>query len=200
MRSNRTVYWVALVIFLGLIFALMYAASSPVRSSRGADKFASASIDWSAKSGEPVPDDFLYVFYPRDAKVAILDDKGKEIGVYFDRAFWCSEEELRQGDTLGVHVGDREYRVPKNRVTAIPDVPDRATLEADWNKVIRSWGSDETDWRRAEVTFERLSATACRVTFTRINNQGDTQYFVYVVDGDKLTPEEMRFDRILSHL
>ncbi len=199
-HSNRTFYWVALVIFLGLIFALMFAVSSPMRQGRGGDQFDSARVVWSAKSGKPVPDDFLYVFYPHDEKVAIIDGDGKEIGVYLDRAFWCSEEELRQGETLGVYVGDKEYRVPMSRVTANPDLPNRATLEAYWNKVIRSWGTgDETDWRRAEVKFERLSPTSCRVILTRIDEQADTDYFIYVVDSDRLIPEEWRFDRILSH-
>ena len=44
MRSNQKVYWIALVVFVGLIFALMYAMSSPVRQGRGDDQFDAARV------------------------------------------------------------------------------------------------------------------------------------------------------------
>ncbi len=47
--------------------------------------------------------------------------------------------------------------------------------------------------KRGEVKID-----AChRVTFMRMYEQADTEYFVCIVLGDMLTPKEMRFDRIL---
>jgi hypothetical protein len=145
-------------------------------------------IAWSATSGEPVPDKFIYLLFPRDASVEIMNLDGSYAGVTLDRAIMCTHRETHVGDTVGVFVGNKELRVPIRELSYGPDVPHFDMLVANWKQAVASWGAN-TDWRKVNITFEDVPEHAYRAKLWIKNRRGDEDTFVYQINGDKVTPE-----------
>jgi hypothetical protein len=148
---------------------------------------------WEQGKGN-VPDRFVYLCFPVNHQVELVGSNNVATGQYLARAVMCSEQELRSQEPIAVWQGTQELRVPKELLTANPQLQNRDDLVAKWQEAVKLWG-DETDWAFVSATFTKLPNGGTRVTLHRKDKAGTEEEFQYSFK-DGLYPEKWVVNKV----
>lgn len=160
------------------VFAVVFAALSISTARMGR-------LQWKVESGRPIPEDFSYVYYPRDADATVYEESRDEPIGDIDRAMVVTQRELEAGER-NIEYEDGIGRV---RIVDLRAAPDDQRGEAQlnrWREFVRqrnepSWFTDV----EIEYEVEDDGPTGYqRAVFRGIRAGGVTDVFTYATDGE----------------
>ncbi|GJM26270.1 MAG: hypothetical protein DHS20C16_26850 [Phycisphaerae bacterium] len=150
---------------------------------------AEPQVVWVASSGEPIPENFSYLAFPKNSDVPLARQDGSMPGIKLTRAFACTESERHKGGHIGVWESGQEWMVSKRQIEFVPSGSNAETLVTNWKNTVQGWSADETDYRTVDASWEKISEDAFRVTLQMTTRKGTRYEYVYVAAPGILKPE-----------
>ena len=136
-------------------------------------------IVWNTERASEVPSQFAYLMFPKSNSVNIIEENNKAVIAPLQRAMMNQERELHESKYISVMYKNRKGRVLLSDLSFLP-APEFAEKQINsWKKVFVTF----SEWRSADIKFEKISDTQTEVTFLTIFNDGGRNQYLYQTDG-----------------